>query len=87
MQAHFSHLPLPNTDYGTDTKSVLDQSIRILQAMIDIAAERGFLSTAIRIQLLMQCIIQARWQDDPIALCLPHVDEHNYRIFDAIKTE
>lgn len=31
LQAHFSHLPLPNTDYGTDTKSVLDQSIRVLQ--------------------------------------------------------
>lgn len=31
MQAHFSHLPLPNSDYLTDTKSVLDQSIRILQ--------------------------------------------------------
>lgn len=31
IQAHFSHLPLPNSDYLTDTKSVLDQSIRILQ--------------------------------------------------------
>lgn len=31
MQAHFSHLPLPNTDYLTDTKSVLDQAIRVIQ--------------------------------------------------------
>lgn len=31
MQAHFTQLPLPNSDYLTDTKSVLDQSIRILQ--------------------------------------------------------
>lgn len=31
IQAHLSHLPLPNSDYLTDTKSVLDQSIRILQ--------------------------------------------------------
>lgn len=31
MQAHLSRVPLPNSDYGTDTKSVLDQSIRIIQ--------------------------------------------------------
>lgn len=31
LQAHFSHLHLPCSDYYTDLKSVLDQSIRILQ--------------------------------------------------------
>lgn len=31
LQAHFSHLTLPNADFHTDTKSVLDQSIRIIQ--------------------------------------------------------
>lgn len=31
LQAHFSRLPLPSSDYFTDTKSVLDQAIRILQ--------------------------------------------------------
>ncbi|XP_033213736.1 activating signal cointegrator 1 complex subunit 3 [Belonocnema kinseyi] len=35
MQVHFSRLPVPCADYTTDLKSVLDQSIRILQAMID----------------------------------------------------
>jgi activating signal cointegrator complex subunit 3 len=85
MQAHFSHLPLPNTDFNTDTKSVLDQSIRILQAMIDVVAENGWLATTLRIQMLMQSVMQARWQDDPIALCLPNVDERNCYVFDAIK--
>ena len=32
LQAHFSHAPLPIADYATDTKSVLDQALRILQA-------------------------------------------------------
>lgn len=86
MQAHFSHLPLPNADFATDTKSVLDQSIRILQAMIDVVAESGWLATTIRIQLLMQCIMQARWQDDPVQMCLPNVDENNSYVFDDIKT-
>lgn len=33
FQAHFSRLSLPSTDYLTDTKSVLDQAIRIIQVM------------------------------------------------------
>ena len=32
IQAHFSHLSLPISDYVTDTKTVLDNSLRILQA-------------------------------------------------------
>jgi activating signal cointegrator complex subunit 3 len=31
LQAHFSSLALPISDYVTDTKSVLDQAIRIIQ--------------------------------------------------------
>ena len=31
LQAHFSRAQLPIADYGTDTKSVLDQALRILQ--------------------------------------------------------
>ncbi|XP_041762573.1 activating signal cointegrator 1 complex subunit 3 [Anopheles merus] len=87
LQAHLSRLPLPNSDYGTDTKSVLDQSIRILQAMVDISAERGWLATTLRIQQLMQCIIQARWLDDPVVMTLPNVEAYNAAIFSQIKTD
>lgn len=31
LQCHLSHCPLPMSDYITDTKSVMDQAIRILQ--------------------------------------------------------
>lgn len=85
MQAHLSHLPLPNVDFATDTKSVLDQSIRILQAMIDIAAERGWLVTVLRVQQLMQCIIQARWYDDSPLLTLPNVEPYNLAAFKNVK--
>ena len=34
LQAHFSRLALPCSDYYTDLKSVLDQTIRILQVCI-----------------------------------------------------
>lgn len=47
LQAHFEHAPLPITDYINDTKSVLDQAPRILNAMVDIAADEGMLGAAI----------------------------------------
>lgn len=31
LQAHFSRVPLPSADYHTDTKSVMDQVLRVLQ--------------------------------------------------------
>ena len=65
---------LPCADYATDTKSVLDQAIRILQAMIDVTADAGWLATTLRIQQLLQMVIQAIWIDDPSVLILPHVD-------------
>ena len=74
FQAHFSRLNLPCADYATDTKSVLDQSIRILQAMMDVAAEGGWLATTLRIQQLLQMVIQAIWIHDPAVLILPHFD-------------
>jgi len=37
--AHCCGLPLPISDYINDTKSVLDQLPRVLNACIDIAAE------------------------------------------------
>lgn len=55
--------------------------------MIDVSAEKGWLATTLRIQQLMQCVIQARWLDDPVVMCLPHVDEFNADVFDKINIE
>lgn len=34
LQAHLGRLPLPISDYVTDTKGALDNSLRILQASL-----------------------------------------------------
>ncbi|XP_066593278.1 activating signal cointegrator 1 complex subunit 3 isoform X2 [Prorops nasuta] len=81
LQAHFSRLELPSTDYITDLKSVLDQAIRIIQAMIDTVAEHGWLSSTIRITQLLQMIIQARWIDEPAITTLPFVNREHVRLF------
>ncbi|XP_028753755.1 DExH-box ATP-dependent RNA helicase DExH14 [Neltuma alba] len=68
FQAHFSQLELPISDYITDLKSVLDQSIRIIQAMIDICANSGWLSSSITSMHLLQMVMQGLWYDKDSAL-------------------
>ena len=52
--------PLPMSDYVTDTKSVLDNSLRVLQAMVDVSADAGWLGTTLGVINLIQCIMQVR---------------------------
>ncbi|KAL6580046.1 activating signal cointegrator 1 complex subunit [Orobanche minor] len=63
FQAHFSRVELPITDYVTDLKSVLDQSIRIIQAMIDLCANSGWLSSTLTCMHLLQMVMQGLWFD------------------------
>ncbi|KAH8295111.1 hypothetical protein KR018_007271 [Drosophila ironensis] len=87
LQAHFSRASLPNSDYLTDTKSALDNATRVMQAMVDYTAERGWLSTSLVIQQLMQSVIQARWFDGSEFLTLPGVTEDNLDAFLNISHE
>ncbi|KAK8385131.1 hypothetical protein O3P69_012135 [Scylla paramamosain] len=81
LQAHLSRLPLPCVDYLTDTKSVLDQAIRILQAMLDICGCAGWLAAALRVQVIMQMVTQARWHTDTPFLTLPHITHDSLDAF------
>jgi len=81
LQAHFTRQSLPNSDYLTDTKSALDNATRVMQAMVDYTAERGWLSTTLVVQQLMQSVIQARWFDGSEFLTLPGVNEDNLDAF------
>ncbi|XP_037640122.1 activating signal cointegrator 1 complex subunit 3 isoform X1 [Sebastes umbrosus] len=81
LQAHFSHAQLPCSDYTTDTKTVLDNTIRICQAMLDVAANEGWLVAAIGICNLVQMIIQGRWLHDSSLLTLPHVEQQHLYLF------
>lgn len=74
LQAHLTRIgKYPNTDYVTDSNTILGSSIRILQAMIDVSASQGFLSTSIGLVECIAYIKQALWPDDPEFLSLPHI--------------
>ncbi|KAJ8354135.1 hypothetical protein SKAU_G00217020 [Synaphobranchus kaupii] len=81
LQAHFSRATLPCTDYSTDTKTVLDNTIRICQAMLDVAANEGWLVTALSVCNLVQMIIQGRWLHDSSLLTLPHIEQQDLYLF------
>jgi len=73
LQAHFASASLPVADYVTDLKSVLDQALRVLQAMVDIAADAGWLHTAMGAMYLTQMVSQGRFLDDPQLAHLPGI--------------
>lgn len=75
FQAHYARAALPISDYLTDQRSALDNSVRVIQAMVDVAANSGHLYTALRAMSLMQCMVQARWWHDSTLLQIPFVTQ------------
>jgi activating signal cointegrator complex subunit 3 len=75
FQAYFSNLPLPIRDYITDTKLVLDNCIRLLQAMIDMATDKGHLDTVLNLCQLSQMVAQGCWVNESGLLNIPHFSE------------
>ena len=74
LQAYFSRIDLPISDYVGDQNSVLDQSIRIVQASIDVLTELSYLSSCVMMTMLLQCIKSARWPHDGPLSILPGVE-------------
>ena len=81
IQAHCSRLRLPIVDYYTDLKTVLDQAIRIMQAMIDISALNGSLPTTLNIICLQQCILQGSWQHNQL-ITLTETENNSSQSYD-----
>eukprot|EP01084_Bolivina_argentea_P282140 482902_1 len=79
FQAHFSRLQLPITDYITDLRSVLDQSIRILQSMIDYASstDNAWLKCTLKLINLVQMVTQGRWLNDSTIANLPNITKES----------
>ncbi|KAF1921266.1 Sec63 Brl domain-containing protein [Ampelomyces quisqualis] len=74
LQAHFSRIDLPISDYVGDLNSVLDQSIRIVQASIDVLTEMGYFSSCVKMINLLQAIKSACWPTDGPLSILPGVE-------------
>jgi hypothetical protein len=47
--------------------------LRVLQAIVDVAADAGWADTAFSAMQLVQSLMQGRWHDDPPAMMLPGI--------------
>ena len=81
LQAHFMRQAMPMTDYITDLKSVHDQAMRILQAMVDVSADSGWLKVTLKIMHLVKMIVQGCWMKDNPLIQLPHVEHYQIPLF------
>jgi activating signal cointegrator complex subunit 3 len=75
LQARLSHAAVPIGDYVTDTKSVMDQALRVLAALIDVAADGGYLGQTLAAAALVQCIVQGRMPGTHPVAQLPHMTD------------
>lgn len=73
LQAHMNRTQLPIVDYVTDTRSVMEQAIRIVTAMLDVASDCGWLKPVRSCISLLQALSQGCFWDDSPLLQLPHV--------------
>jgi len=87
LQAHMWGLALPINDYKTDLKSVLDRSIPLIQAMVDIAAEEAQLKSTVNLILLLQCLHQATYPWRSSLACLPHVSSKSLSTLKGMNIE
>ncbi|KAJ2821615.1 activating signal cointegrator 1 complex subunit 3, partial [Coemansia furcata] len=76
LQKHLVRGELPCSDYVTDTRTVLDSSIRILQALVDVAAYKGDLTASMAAMELMQAIKQATLPtQSPLSQLMPDMSK------------
>ena len=88
LQAFMSRVDLPISDYVGDQISVLDQSIRIIQAAVDVMTELGSLVAVRQMVRLLQSIKSARWPEDYALSILPGVSEiFDDRLKDKVPTD
>lgn len=71
LQAHFQRWPL-STDLASDQKFVLEQSIRLLQGMVDVISSNSWLGPAVYAMELSQMVVQALPANANPLLQLPH---------------
>jgi len=64
---------MPIADYNTDLRSVLEQTGRVMQALVDVTADCGYLEAALLVMRLSQSMTQCLFGDESSLLTLPNM--------------
>jgi activating signal cointegrator complex subunit 3 len=73
IKCYLSDKKLPNQEYVVDLKTVFDQVIRIIQAMVSLASYKSWLDCTVKLIYLCQMLIQGLMVDCNSTMMLPHV--------------
>jgi pre-mRNA-splicing helicase BRR2 len=74
LQAHFSRVSL-SIDMNIDLKYILELSVKLLQALIDVISSQGWLKPAIAAMELSQMVVQGMWDKASVLLQIPHMTD------------
>ena len=72
LQCHLSRMELPSPELRCDQVKVLQDSIRLLQAIVDVISSNGWLKPALAAMETSQMVVQALWNKDSVLLQIPH---------------
>ena len=73
LQCHFNRTPL-SSDLRTDQKYILENSVKLVHAIVDVISSHGYLKQALLAMELSQQIVQAMWVTQSPLLQLPFID-------------
>eukprot|EP00980_Cylindrotheca_fusiformis_P003134 scaffold721_cov131-Cylindrotheca_fusiformis.AAC.24 len=71
LQCHFSRKVI-SSDLRADQKFVLTESVKLIQAIVDVISSNGWLKPALAAMELSQMIVQGLWNKDHVLKQVPH---------------
>jgi len=86
LQSHFNRKTL-SSDLSNDQRSVVTQSISIIQAIVDVISSNGWLKPALAAMELSQMVVQGLWNKDHFLKQIPHFTDEIIARCDAYEGE
>jgi pre-mRNA-splicing helicase BRR2 len=71
LQCHFSRNVI-SADLRPDQKAILKESLKLLQAIVDVISSNGWLKPALAAMELSQMVVQGLWNKDHVLKQIPH---------------
>lgn len=71
LQCHFSRFAL-SADLAADQAHILRESVKLLQALVDVISSQGWLRPALAAMEVAQMVVQGLWNKDSVLLQIPH---------------
>jgi len=86
LQCHFSRIAL-STDLRNDQKTILSESMPLIQAIVDVISSNGWLKPALAAMELSQMVVQGLWNRDHVLKQIPHFSKEIIDRCDAYQGE